>query len=222
MIIPARGGSKRLPRKNIMLLDGRPVLAHVVQNGLDSGLFSRVIVSTEDAEIADLAAAAGAELHRRPEQLARDRSTVDEVCLEVLSLWPAQAFCCVYATAALLRPASLCASYDVLAGDPATDFVMGVSRYHYPPVQALRVGEDGFATMMWPEFERVQSQFHPQLCVSNGTLYWARTEAFTRHRTFYGTGLKPFYVAEDEVCDVNTERDFERMQAMYEARDCRR
>ena len=221
LIIPARGGSRRLPRKNILSLGDRPVLTHVVDNAIESQLFSRIIVSTEDSEIAAIAANAGALVHDRPVRLAEDRSTVVEVCGAVLEFCPADLFCCVYPTAALLSPATLQGSFALFDDEQRVDYVMGVSRYSFPPVQALKVNDDGFAALMWPEFERVQSQFHPELCVSNGTLYWARSAAFTAIGSFYGPGLRPFYVPEEEVCDVNTAQDFKHMRTLYEARQCR-
>ncbi len=106
-IIPARGGSKRLPRKNILSIEGRPMLTYPVSAALESGTFDDVVVSTEDEEISGIARAAGARVLERPEELAEDRAKVAQVCLHALNELekegaPIDKFCCVYATAIFL------------------------------------------------------------------------------------------------------------------------
>lgn len=220
-IIPARGGSKRLPRKNILPLGGIPLLQRVVKTCLDSGAFSKVIVSTEDSEIALLAEKAGATIHHRDGALAQDRSTVVEVCLDVLDVEDCDAFCCVYATSALLKQDTLKASSDCFNGCPEASVLMGVSSFNYSPVQALNVDDSGFAEMLYPDFMKIQSQFHPKTRVSNGTFYWARKPSFLKEKSFYSERLKVFDVPESEVCDLDTPADLEKLQLIFsQNEDC--
>lgn len=215
-VIPARGGSKRLPRKNILDLAGKPMLAYPIEVAQRSGLFDQVYVSTEDQQIADIAKSYGAEVIERPFGIAEDRSTVAQVCLHALEELPEiDLFCCIYATSVLLRPDSLRSSRLLLDQPSVADFVMGVSEYELPPVQALVKDSSGFLSYMWPEWQGVQSQFHPHLVVSNGTFYWARKDAMLQERTFYGRRLRGFVVSQDQVSDVNDLKDLERVRRIF-------
>jgi len=177
-----------------------------------TGLFEHTYVSTEDAEIAKIAKQYGAEVIERPPQIAEDRSTVAQVCLHALQTYPAiDLICCIYATAVLLSPETLIKSHQLLGGEPGADFVMGVSEYEHSPVQALKVDENGYLSCMWPEWQGVQSQFHPSLVVSNGTFYWARKQALLEEETLYGHRLRGFIVPNDQVSDINTQEDLNRV-----------
>ena len=209
-LIPARGGSKRLPRKNILDLGGKPMLAYPIEAALATGLFDRVYVSTDDVEIAKIAEVYGAMVIDRPIEIASDQSTVVEVCLHALETDPEiDLLCCIYATAVLLRPGSIKAGHHLIGNQPETDFVMGVSGFEHSPVQALKKSVDGYLSYMWPDWKGVQSQFHPHLVVSNGSLYWAKREALLNEKTFYGNRLRGVVLDMDEVCDVDTEDDYE-------------
>ena len=211
-IIPARGGSKRLPRKNILEIMGRPMLSYPVGAALKSGLFSQVIVSTEDEEISAIAESAGARVVR-PAALAQDRATVVQVCLHVLSVLKRERqlpvlFCCIYPTAVFITPADLAGSAALMDEPPPADVVMAVSEYNLPPVQALETA-GGFLRPKWPEYVSLQSQFHPELVADTGTLYWARTGAFQAEMTFYSRRLKGFAIARKRAVDIDTPQDLD-------------
>lgn len=211
-LIPARGGSKRLPRKNILPINGVPMLVYPIRTAQQSGLFDTVYVSTEDIEIARVAQEAGAKVIERPAVLAEDRSTVVEVCLHALEMHPEiERICCIYATAVLLTPQTLRQSYRLLDTNPIADFIMGVSSYEYPPVQALKIDEEGYLSYMWPQWSRIQSQFYPSLLVSNGTFYWSNRDALIEEKSFYGRRLKGYIVSPNEVSDINTPEDLSRV-----------
>jgi len=213
-IIPARGGSKRLPRKNILPLNNKPLLAHVIDIALNSNIFEKVIVSTEDEEIARVAGEFGAEVFIRNSKLAQDSSTVVEVCLDVLREYKVDEFCCLYATSALLSVTTLKESYrEFRTRKPSV--LMGVSNYNYSPVQALTVDNNGDASLLIEEYRGVQSQYHPKLRVSNGSLYWAKEQSFIKEKTFYSKKLNVFDVPENEVCDVDTEEDYKKLLKKY-------
>lgn len=212
-IIPARAGSKRLPRKNILPYNGDPLIAHVIRNARNSNVFGEIIVSSEDRKILKIAKNSGATLHRREQELADDRSTVVHVCLDVLTKWQAEKFCCIYPTAVLLSVHTIQETYRVFerySCDDAT-VLMGVSHYNYPPVQALSIDADRNGTALFPEFKAIQSQFYPDTRVSNGSIYWGRTAAFQVEETFYSKKLKLFDVPDDEISDINTLADYERL-----------
>ena len=211
-LIPARGGSKRLPRKNILDVAGRPLLAYSIETAKKSGLFDHLYVSTEDDEIAAVAEQYGAELIERPACIAEDRSSVVEVCLHALEVHSEiEQMCCIYPTSFLLQMQILEEAYEILNTTDDVDFVMGVSEYEYSPVQALRADNNGYLSYMWPEWQGIQSQFYPTTYVSNGTFYWAKTAAFIRERTFCGKRLKGLVVPENQVSDINTEEDLRRV-----------
>lgn len=217
-IIPARGGSKRLPRKNILPLAGEPLLAHTIKHALDSKCFDRVIVSSDDPEILKIADSNGAIAYKRPADLGKDESTVVQVCLDVLDKFPAEDFCCIYATAALLSSQSIinsCRTFYENKEGGAT-MLMGVSRYNHHPVQAITPAEGGFVKPLFPDYTGVQSQFYPKAYVSNGTFIWSESQAFFKEQTFYGSLLQVFLVPESEVCDIDTMLDYERLISLYE------
>lgn len=216
-LIPARGGSKRLPRKNMLEIGGLPMLAHPIQTALRSSLFDRVFVSTEDSEIAEIAHQYGAEIIERPMEIAQDRSTVAQVCLHALELHPEVShLCCIYATAITLKPESIIAARSMMNEEPTADFVMGVSNYEHPPVQALKMSTNGYLQYMWPEWLGIQSQFQPHLVVSNGSFYWVYSPAFKREKTFYGQRLKGYVLPHDQVSDINTPEDFENIRKSFQ------
>ena len=207
-IIPARGGSKRLPRKNILPINNQPLISYPIKAALECGLFEEVIVSTEDDEISNIAARYGAKVVSRPAKLAQDRSTVVDVCSHLLGLAEYAAvdnFCCLYATAFQVKPNDLIDSFLLLNEAPKADYVMGVSSYNYHPVQAL-VTKDGFLQSMWSEYNQMQSQQYPEMVVSNGTLYWARVDSFRHDKTFYGAKLKGYLL---HSIDIDTQEDYE-------------
>jgi len=189
------------------------MLAYPIEAALASKLFDRVYVSTEDAEIAEVAERHGATIIARPSEIAADRSTVVQVCLHALETLPqVDLLCCIYATAVLLKSESIVAGYQMMRDQPETDFVMGVSEYEHPPVQALKEDQDGYLAYMWPEWRGVQSQFHPRLVVSNGAIYWARRQALLDEQTFYGKRLKGLHIPASQVSDIDTQQDLDELR----------
>lgn len=184
------------------------MLARPIMAARATGLFDRIYVSTEDAEIAEIAKRHGAEVIERPQRIAEDRSTVVQVCLHALETHSdIDVMCCIYATSVLLAPETLLSAHELLNGVDGADFVMGVSEYEHPPVQALKADENGHLSYMWPEWRGIQSQFQPHLVVSNGTFYWARRQPLLEEKTFYGRRLRGFSVPFAQVTDIDTQED---------------
>ncbi len=211
-IIPARGGSKRLPRKNVLPFRGRPMIAHTIEAALASGCFARVLVSTEDAEVAAIARQAGAEIQVRTAALVTDDARVVDVCLDSLSTEERSgrcydAFACLYPTAALRRAADISAVVALL--NEHTDFAMAVTTFPVAPHQALRVGDDGMLSPMWPELIELRASEISPLVVDNGSTYAAKVEAFRTHRSFYGPSLRGHLMPRERSVDIDEQSDYE-------------
>ena len=212
-IIPARGGSKRLPRKNIAEFLGKPILAHSVAAAHDSGVFARVVVSTEDREVAEAARNAGAEVHERSHGLATDTARLVDVCLAFLReeedagrAW--DFFGCLLATAPMRNADDVRRAYGLI--EPGIcDFAMAVTTYSLPPLQALRSGENGFLRPMWPEMINLRSQEAPQLYVDNGSTDLATARAFQSEKTFYGSRLRGHVMPRERSIDIDEPHDLE-------------
>lgn len=222
-IIPARGGSKRLPGKNIAEFLGRPILAHTVDAARASGIFSRVVVSTDDAEIEAVARRAGAEVHERAKSLASDSARLVDVCLEFLQeedeagrTW--DFFACLLATAPM-RSADDVRRAHALIDPGVCDFVMAVTTYPLPPLQALRKTEFDFLSPMWPEWIDVRSQEAPALFVDNGSTYIALVSAFRRERTFYGARLRGHVMPRSRSIDIDEPYDLELARMLAQRRE---
>ena len=207
-IIPARGGSKRLPRKNILPLNGIPLLTRVIRVAKESSIFDEIIVSTEDEEISNIAKKEDIVIHNRSTKLASDYAAVTDVCIEALSKRQPSVFCCIYATAALISVKTLRQSLKKFLSDNSTNVLMGVSKYNFHPVQALSLSKNGKAKMLFPNFEKIKSQKYPITRVSNGTFYWAGFKNFLKEKTFYSKKLRLFDIPENETCDIDTLADY--------------
>jgi CMP-N-acetylneuraminic acid synthetase len=211
-IIPARGGSKRLPRKNLLPFGGQPIIVHTIAAALASARFERILVSTDDSDIAAIAKTAGAEIHRREEALATDDARVVDVCLDVLESEERarrsyDVFSCLYATAPLRTAEDIAAVVDLIDGT-AVNFAMAVTAYPLPPHQALRMSNDNMLTPMWPDLvDRRASSLDP-LVVDNGSTYAATVTAFRKHRTFYGPGLRGHLMPRKRSIDIDDQTDY--------------
>lgn len=219
-LIPARGGSKRLPRKNIVDFSGRPIIAYTIEAALGCGLFDSVTVSTEDAEIARVAELYGAVVSVRQSDLASDNARVIDVCLDYIQqqekkgMLP-EVLCCLLATAPLRGIEDIRKVCElVICG--GCDFSMAVTTYALPPFQALRSTEGGYLSPMWPDMAKKRSQELPQLLVDNGSTYCVKVEAFRRQKTFYGERLGGHRMPREKSIDIDEQSDLE--MALYWAR----
>lgn len=212
-LVPARGGSKRLPRKNIMDFLGKPIIAYTIEAALETGLFDRVVVSTEDAEIARVSETFGALISERPSNLASDTSTVAEVCLNLLEKERAEGrvydvLCCLYATAPL-RTAEDIAATMMLIAPGRCDFAISVTPYTHYAHQALRCDDLGCLEPMWPDLVFSTTDQIGQLVAGNGSTYAASVPAFIKSRTFYGPGMRGHVMPIMRSVDIDNREDFE-------------
>ena len=221
-IIPARGGSKRLPRKNILKVNGKSLLSRAIYIAQSSGVFSDILVSSDDPEMLLEAERNKVTPVIRPSQLASDTASVVDVCVDILSDIHNSHFCCLYATSVLIKPTTLRKAYqEFVKNNNDETMLMGVTQYKYHPFKALELNDVGIAKPVFPEFQSVKSQQLPNLYVSNGSFYWANRENFLKEKSFYGSSLKLYPVAEDEVCDIDTPEDFTQMSRKILAREGR-
>lgn len=218
-IIPARGGSKRIPRKNLMPFDGVPMIVRSIRMALDSGLFDQVMVSTDDEEIAELAQAHGAQVpFLRPSNLADDFTGTAAVIQHALQqLPPFDYACCIYATAPLLQARYLRQGLELLEQHPEKSFAFSVCSFGFPVQRALTVDGQGALTALYPEFRNTRSQDLPEALQDAGQFYWGRSDAWLRGEVLYSPASLPVILPRHLVQDIDTLEDWKRAEYLYAA-----
>lgn len=215
-IIPARGGSKRIPRKNVKPFLGKPMIAYSIEAALATGLFDEVMVSTDDEEIASIARQYGARVpFMRSAETANDFATTADVLTEVLSNYKKQGlefdyFCCIYATAPMIQLKDIVSSFDLLKSSDFT-LVYPVVQFSYPIWRCLDLLDDGSMKRHWPEFERSRSQDLPKEYHDTGTFYWYKTKEWLSGNIKLG-GIE---VDETTIQDIDTEQDWKLAEIKY-------
>lgn len=212
-IIPARGGSRRIPRKNVRDFRGRPMIAWAVQHALAAGCFERVVVTTDDDEIATAAVAAGAEApFRRPADLADEHTPTTPVIAHAITALglPADdemAVCCVYPATPLLEPADLRAALDAWRARPER-FVVAAYAPHLPIARAFALDDDG-ARMLLPGFATTRTQDLPRVYLDAGWFYVGSTRLWLGATSIIeGAGV--IEIDADRAIDIDTEADWQR------------
>ena len=221
-IIPARGGSKRIPRKNIRPFAGKPIIGYSIEAALQSQLFDRVIVSTDDAEIATVAGSFGAEVpFLRPAELADDFAGTNAVvkqCLEWLLEHnePVDFACCLYATAPFVQVKYLRDGYDRLVAS-GKSYAFSVTSFSFPVQRAIRINEDGNVEALYPEMIATRSQDLEEAYHDAGQFYWGRADAFLQNVVTFSPASLPVVLPRYLVQDIDTYEDWKRAELMYEA-----
>ncbi|MGN7739734.1 pseudaminic acid cytidylyltransferase [Pseudomonas sp. 22526] len=222
-LIPARGGSKRIPRKNLKPFDGVPMIARSIATALDSGLFDQVLVSTEDPEIAELARACGASVpFMRPMELADDFTGTGPVIVHALNALRERGetfdyACCIYATAPLLQLRYLRQGLAALEAHPEKSFAFSVCSFAFPVQRALTLDDQGALTSLYPEFRNTRSQDLPPAYQDAGQFYWGRSEAWLRGDLVFSPLSLPVILPRHLVQDIDTEEDWLRAEYLYAA-----
>jgi N-acylneuraminate cytidylyltransferase len=220
-IIPARGGSKRIPRKNLKPFDGVPMIVRSIRTALASGLFNEVIVSTDDEEIAELAKTHGAQVpFLRPAALADDFTGTATVIVHALNELRARSFdfvCCIYATAPLLQPRFLREGFDLLREHPEKSFAFSVTGFGFPVQRALTLDEQGALTPLYPQFRDTRSQDLAEAFQDAGQFYWGRREAWLRGDTLFSSKSLPVVLPRHLAQDIDTAEDWTRAEYLYAA-----
>ncbi len=219
-IIPARGGSKRIPDKNIKIFAGKPIIAYSIQTALASGLFDRVIVSTDSERISQTAVAFGAEVpFTRPAELSDDFTATASVVVHALE-WLVRNgsmptyFCCIYATAPFLAAPYLKQGLKILADNKATTS-FAVTLFPFTIQRALEIDTSGRIRMLWPEHETTRSNDLPERYHDAGQFYWGDTEKFLKEKRLYAYDSLPIVLPRHLVVDIDTPEDWVRAEIMY-------
>jgi N-acylneuraminate cytidylyltransferase len=221
-VIPARGGSTRIPRKNIRPFAGKPIIAYSIAAARDCGLFERIIVSTDDEEIASVARTWGAETpFVRPAELSDDHTGTNEVAAHTLA-WladlgqPATMACCIYATAPFITPADLRRGYELLTST-GRNFVFAASTFAFPIQRAFRILPDGGVVPFCTNWIEYRSQDLEEAYHDAGQFYWGRAEAFRAGLPLFAGHSAPIILPRHRVQDIDTSEDWARAELMYAA-----
>ena len=219
-IIPARGGSKRIPRKNIRDFCGKPMIAWSIQAAQDSGCFDQVIVSTDSDEIAHVAEGYGAQApFRRSPDLADDYTPTIPVIADAinqLDLNDQTPVCCLYATAPFVLPEYLQEGCRLLEETQAS-FVMSVTSFAFPIQRALRRKENGAVEMFNPEKMNTRSQDLEEAWHDAGQFYWATAATWKGDKGIFECGAYGLQLPRHRVQDIDTDEDWVHAEWMMQA-----
>ena len=219
-VIPARGGSKRIPRKNIKPFCGKPMISWPIETAKKSGLFDHILVSTDDHEIAEAAISYGAEVpFMRPAKLADDYAGTIEVIGHAVAwiqaqLWPLEAVCCIYATASLVQQEDLKRGWKALdSGD--WSYAFSVTEYASPIFRSFKERPEGGLEMFFPEKLEMRSQDLPVALHDAAQFYWGRPEAWVKKLQIFGKHSYPVKIPTWRVQDVDTPEDWRRAEFLF-------
>lgn len=221
-VIPARGGSKRIPRKNIKEFGGKPMIAWSIEAALSSGCFERVIVSTDDEEIAAVAKAYGAEVpFIRPSELSDDYTGTIPVIKQAIQ-WLAEhhkapeLVCCLYATAPFVSASDIQRGLEKLKQTGAA-YAFTVTSYAFPIQRAIRITDNDTIEMFSPENFNVRSQDLEEAWHDAGQFYWGTVDAWLTEKAIFGPESTPVILPRHRVQDIDTPEDWERAEWLFKA-----
>lgn len=218
-VIPARGGSKRIPRKNIKLFGGKPMIAWSIEAALKSDCFDRILVSTDDVEIADVAKAEGAEVpFLRPPELSDDHAGTLPVIAHAVN-WQNQhgrqavEVCCIYATAPFIEPEDLRRGLSILS-DSGADYAFSITSYAFPIQRALKITSQKRVEMFDPSQFETRSQDLEEGWHDAGQFYWGRAEAWLAQKTLFANWSASVIIPRHRVQDIDTPEDWVHAEMM--------
>jgi pseudaminic acid cytidylyltransferase len=218
-IITARGGSKRIPRKNIKNFLGSPIIKYSIDAALSAGCFSEVMVSTDDEEIASLALSLGAKIpFMRSNENSNDFATTADVITEVLQMYKEEGkhfdyACCIYPTAPFVTGFKLTEAYRMLIEKNAETVVPVVS-FGFPILRSFKM-EKGIIKMNWPEYMSTRSQDLPPSYHDCGQFYFIKTDLFLINKKLFSDNSLGYEMPESEVQDIDTEEDWKVAEIKY-------
>jgi len=218
-VIPARGGSKRIPRKNIKPFCDKPMIAWSIEAAKASGLFERILVSTDDAEIAEVAEQWGAEVpFMRPDELSNDYAGTTPVIAHATQ-WAldqgidVEAVCCIYATAPFVQKDDLIQGWESLnSGD--WDYAFTVTDFAAPIFRSFKQTAEGGIEMFFPEHFTSRSQDLPIALHDAGQFYWGRPSSWLEGRRIFDRRSKPIMIPRWRVQDIDTLDDWDRAEVL--------
>ena len=219
-LITARGGSKRIPRKNIRDFLGKPIIAYSIEAALKSGVFDEVMVSTDDDEIAEIAEKYGAVVpFKRSAETSNDTATTTDVIIEVLNEYKKRGVnfdyaCCIYPTAPFIRPENLKTGFETMLKD-GSEAAIPVVKYSYPIQRALEIDKNNKLAMVWPEHSRSRSQDLVSRYHDAGQFYWFKVSAIKADMELLKMNASPIVIPESQVQDIDTEEDWAIAEMKY-------
>lgn len=222
IIIPARGGSKRIAGKNIRNFAGKPMIAYAIQAALDAKVADRVIVSTESEEIARIARQWGAEVpFIRPLELADDQTPTSPVILHAIDElekndYSADYICCLYATTPFVQPHQIKCGLQMVTSGTAMS-TCTVARFPSSIWRGLRLNNEDCLEAIWPEHRPARSQDLPESYYDAGQFYWAKTANYRQTRSFLGKGCKPIILPRYLAIDLDTLEDWYTAELIFTA-----
>lgn len=212
-IIPARGGSKRIPRKNIKIFAGKPMIAWSIEAAVRSGCFDRIIVSTDDDEIARVAKDYGAEApFLRPRELSDDHTTTIPVIAHAIKWQNAHGeqvsdACCIYATAPFVQPKDLLLGWEMLqSGD--VDYAFSVTSFAFPIQRAFRITPEHRIQLFHPQYAYSRSQDLEEAWHDAGQFYWGRAASWLDNKPIFSSNAAPLILSRERVQDIDTAEDW--------------
>jgi N-acylneuraminate cytidylyltransferase len=219
-VIPARGGSKRIPNKNIRDFCGKPIIAWSIETALASECFDEVLVSTDDEDIAAVARSAGATVpFMRPDSLADDFTGTVAVISHAIN-WVADNWespdyaCCLYATAPFVRPEDIRFGLEKIIQEQA-DYVFSVATFESPIQRAFRINNDSRVEMMYPEHLNSRSQDLEEAYYNAGQFYWGSGDAWCSGKRVLSGNSCPIVVPRGRVQDIDTLEDWEHAELLF-------
>jgi len=219
-VIPARGGSKRIPRKNIKEFNGKPIIAYSIEAALKSNCFSQVIVSTDDDEISEVAKKYGALVpFVRPDELSNDYAGTIPVIKHAIE-WMEdnnnyiENVCCLYATAPFIQSKIISKAYQQLQ-DSNSDYCFSVTSFSFPIQRAIKIVQGDKVNMFYPEHFNTRSQDLEEAYHDAGQFYWGKAQAFKDESPLFSEVATPYVLPRYLVQDIDTMEDWIRAEAMY-------
>ena len=219
-IITARGGSKRIPKKNIKDFCGKPIIAYSIEAALNAGIFDEVMVSTDSEEIKEIAEKYGAVVpFMRSEETSNDYATTNDVLNEVIQKYALKnisfdTFCCLYPTAPFITTERLIEAYDLIEKKCA-DAVIPVVKFNYPPQRAYVTTEEGKIEFQYPKYSLARSQDLRPIYHDTGQFYFYRTSAFMQKKGILCDNTVPIVLSDLEVQDIDYIEDWEIAEIKY-------
>ena len=223
-VIPARGGSKRIPRKNIKMFHGQPMIAWSIQAAIDSGCFDEIWVSTDDEEIAAVAQAYGAKVpFLRPAHLSDDFATTADVMSHAVEEFGKlnhalpDYICCLYATAPFVTKADLVQGLEKIKNNSNLNYVFSATTYPFPIQRAIKLNEHDTVEMFSPQYFNVRSQDLEEAWHDAGQFYWGTAEAWLNKAMIFSTQSRVVELPRFRVQDIDTQEDWDRAEWLFKA-----
>jgi N-acylneuraminate cytidylyltransferase len=221
-VIPARGGSKRIPRKNIKDFCGKPMIIWSIEAAKSSGLFDQIIVSTDDQEIAELAKDYGASVpFVRPLELSDDYTGTGDVVKHTVewvikNLGKPEYVCTIYATAPFIKPTDIVKGLKLLQENNC-QIAFTVTSFPFPIQRAIKITSNGLVQMFQPEYYMTRSQDLESSYHDAGQFYWSVTDAVLNNTPAFSEASIPIILPRHQVQDIDTEEDWQRAEFMFKA-----